>query len=141
MSQAWTREEIELVMERAYELCLQGKHQDGFIIFEGLLALDPGNVYCLESMAALSLTMGEPQNAIDYATLALTFAPRQTEALAKRCEANVILGRLGAAQQDLEALRLLRANAHVKRLSLRMAHAGKSQNNLPPRATLRQLER
>lgn len=136
----WTNREIELVAERAYQLHLQGKHRDAAIIFEGLLAIDPRNVYCLGAMAALSLKLGAAESALEYADRALAFSPNQMEALACRCEANVLLNRFAEARQDLELMKQVRADAHVARLALRIANAGESTNLLPD-ATSREFDR
>lgn len=141
MPAPWTNREIELVAERAYQLHLQGKHLDAAIIFEGLLAIDPRNVYCLEAMAALSLKLGSAQDALEYADRALAFSPNQVEALACRCEANILLNRFDEAQQDVESMKRLRAKAHVARLAMRIANAEKFSSNLLPDATPRELDR
>jgi predicted Zn-dependent protease len=141
MAAAWTNEEIELVAERAYQLHLQGKNEDALTIFEGLLTIDPRNVYCLQAVAALNLSSGSVEKAVEYASRALAFSPKLVEALACRCEANVTLRRLTPAQQDLESLRQLRAGAHVARLAMRLASASKSSTNLLPDATMPQLDR
>jgi predicted Zn-dependent protease len=137
----WTNAEIELVAERAYQLHLQGKHSDAAIIFEGLLAIDPRNIYCLEALAALSLKSGSAEDALGYADRALAFAPTQIEVLACRCEANILLNRFAEAQQDLELIKQLGADAQVARLTMRIAHAGKFSSNLLPDATSRELNR
>jgi predicted Zn-dependent protease len=141
MAASWTTEEIELVAERAYQLHLQGKHLDAAIIFEGLLAVDPRNVYCMEALAALSLKLGSPENALEYANHALAFAPSQVEALACRCEANLLLNRFAAAQQDLESIEELQAKTHVARLTMRIANAKKISPDSPLHTTSRELER
>ena len=137
----WTNAEIELVAERAYELHLQGKHSDAAIIFEGLLAIDPRNVYCLQALAALSLKLGSLEDALEYADRALAFSPDCVEALACRCEVNVLLSRFAEAQQDLELMKHLRAGTHVARLDMRIASAENSSSNLLPDATSRELNR
>jgi predicted Zn-dependent protease len=121
----WTNAEIELLAERAYQLHLQGKHSDASIIFEGLLAIDPRNVYCLQALAALSLRLGSAQDAIQYADRALALAPDSLEALACRCEANVCLGRYSEAHQDLLRLKTMEAKTQVTRLRMRIASAEK----------------
>ena len=141
MAAAWTNGEIELVAERAYQLHLQGKHVDAAIIFEGLLAIDPRNLYCLEALAALSLKLGSAEKALHYADRALALSPRDLEALACRCEANILLNRLAAARQDLESINRLRAKSHAARLSLRVAQAEKFSSNLLPDATSAELDR
>lgn len=137
----WTNTEIQLLAERAYQLHLQGKHLDAAIIFEGLLAIDPRNVYCLEALAALSLKLGSAEDAFEYADRALALSPNRVEALACRCEANVLLNRFPVAQQDLELMEQLGAKAHVARLTMRIASAAKSSSNLLPDATSRELDR
>ena len=141
MSVPWTDAEIELVAERAYELHLQGKYLDATTIFNGLLAIDPRNVYCLEALAALSLKLGLAENALDNANRALAFSPGRVEALACRCEANLLLNRFAAAQQDLELMKQLRANAHVARLAMRIASAGKFLSNSLPDTTSQEVGR
>ncbi len=137
----WTNAEIELVAERAYHLHLQGKHLDATIIFEGLLAIDPRNVYCLEALAALSLKLGSAEDAFEYADRALAFSTDRVEALACRCEANVLLNRFAEAQQDLESIKQLRGETHVERLTMRIASAGRFSANFLPDATSRERNR
>ena len=141
MSATWTNAEIDLVAERAYELHLQGKHSDAAIIFEGLLAIDPQNVYCLEALAALSLKLGSPEDALKYADRALHLSPNQVQALACRCEANVVLNRFSEAQQDLESMKRLGAPGHVARLTMRLANAENSSSDLLPGTTSKALYR
>lgn len=126
MPAAWTSTEIELVAERAYHLHLQGKHLDAATIFEGLLAIDPRNLYCLKALAALSLKLGSAESALHYAERALELSHNQVDALACRCEANVLLNRLAAAREDLEAIKQFRAKTHAARLTLRIASAEKN---------------
>lgn len=141
MPASWTNSEIELIAERAYQLHLQGKHRDAAIIFEGLIAIDPRNVYCLQALAALSLKAGSAEQAVEYANRALDFSPGEVDALACRCEANILLRRFADARQDLEAMRRAGAEAHVARLAMRLANAGKFSSNLLPDATSPKLDR
>lgn len=142
MRSTWTEEEIDLVAERAYQLHLQGRDQEALTIFEGLVTIDPRNVYCLEALASLYLKANAAERAVDYASRALAFSPRAINAIACRCEANVILNRIALAQQDLEMLRGLRANTQVARLNMRITHATRSsQKKLPLNATLPPLHR
>jgi predicted Zn-dependent protease len=141
MAAPWTNVEIELLAEWAYQLHLQGKHSDAAIIFEGLLAIDPRNVYCLEALAALSLKSGSAEDALEYADRALALSPDRVEALACRCEANVRLSRFAEAQQDLEGMKQLREEVPAARFSMRIASAGNSSSNLLPDATSRELDR
>ncbi|MBV9766795.1 MAG: hypothetical protein JOZ48_18265 [Acidobacteriaceae bacterium] len=141
MPPSWTDGEIELVAELAYELHLQGKYVDAATIFQGLLDIDPRNVYCLQALAALSLKLGSAHQALEYADRALAFSPAQVNALACRCEANVQLNRFEDAQRDLELMKQLRAQAQVARLAMRIAGAEKFSSKALPDATSRELDR
>src|SRR6516162_3414987 len=101
----WTAENFHLIAERAYQLHLQGQHGQALTIICGLLALNPGDPYCLDAAAALSLALGQPQDAVQYASLLLDIYPHHSQALARRCEANVLLGRLQEARDDLSLLK------------------------------------
>lgn len=138
---AWTDREIELIAERAYQLHLQGRNQDAFVIFEGLLAIDPQNVYCLQALASLYLMFDAPQKAVEYASQALAFSPGHIEALACRCEAYLRLKQFGAAQQDLELLKRSYAPAYVAQLTMRMTSAKRFSTNWLLDATTPELER
>ncbi len=140
MAAAWTNDEIELVAELGYELHLQGKNREARVIFEGLLAVDPRNLYCLEALAALNLALGEPTQAVECASRALALSPNRIEALASRCEGNVLLYRFMHAQRDLEALKQLEA-PQVARLGMRIASAQKLSTSLLSDATLPEPDR
>lgn len=119
----WTPEDVYLVAETAYELYLEGRIQEAATIFEGLLAIAPGNSYCHDAMAAISLSLGRPDDAVRHASEALKLAPTYFDALARRCEAYLQLNRLDAAQRDLAALDRMKAGAHRWRMRLRLEHA------------------
>ena len=135
MQATWTNAEIELVAERAYQLHLQGRHSEAAIIFEGLLAIDPRNAYCLEALTALSLRLGSAQDAIKYADRALALVPDNLEALACRCEANILLNRFPDARKDLQAMQSMGAQTHVARLTMRIGSAEKFAFHARPDAT------
>ena len=117
---SWTADEIQLIAQRAYDLHLQGKNSDAFEIFAGLIAIDPQNLYCLDALTALSLALNQPEQALHYASALLRTAPHHTEAIARRCEANIRLDRLEDAQRDLELLKQAGATAHYNRVRMRV---------------------
>jgi len=112
-----------MVAERAYALYLQGFHREAAVLFEGLTAVDPRNVYCHDALAATYLAMGQPQQAVVAATNALRVEPNHADSRARRCEAYLQLQMFAQARQDLEALRLNRAGAQYSRLQLRLQNA------------------
>jgi predicted Zn-dependent protease len=117
---SWTADEIQLIAQRAYDLHLQGKNFDALQIFAGLVAIDPQNVYCLDALTALSLALNQPEQALHYASALLRTAPHHTEAIARRCEANIRLHRLEDAQRDLELLKQAGATTHYNRMNMRV---------------------
>ena len=117
----WTDEEVFRVAERAHSLYLQGAYASAGALFEGLVELDPGNRYCHNSLAAVYLALGKPQQAVGQATVLLARYPYDIAARACRCEAYVRMNRLEEAQKDFEVLyRTPKARAHARRLSLRI---------------------
>jgi tetratricopeptide (TPR) repeat protein len=124
----WTPEDAYLVAESAYELYLEGKIEEAAIIFEGLLAIDPGNSYCCDAMAAISLSLGRPEDTVRHASEALKVAPAHFEALSRRCEAYLQLGRLEAAKRDLAALDQLKAAPHRWRMRVRLENVARFLN-------------
>jgi predicted Zn-dependent protease len=126
----WTTHEVELVAQRGYDLHLQGKNIEALTIFEGLIEVQPRNVYCLDALAALTLAMGQPEKAAEYATLALALEPQRPEILARRCEAFLRLGMVDPATRDLALLEQLNAAKYVKRMKLRIAATANSKKTL-----------
>jgi predicted Zn-dependent protease len=142
----WTPEDVFLIAECAYELYLEGKREQAAVIFEGLLAIDPTNVYCRDALTAISLSLGRPEDAVGHASQLLAQVPTHFDALARRCEAYLQLNRVDAAMRDLEALDRVRAESYRQRMTLRVQNAnrllkahgdGNSRPAVPP---LRQLQ-
>ena len=107
----WTAEEVYLIAECAYEFYLEGKIEEAAIIFEGLLAVDPNNFYCRDALTAISLSLGQPEDAVAHASALLERVPTHCDALARRCEAYLQLNRMDAAKRDLEALDRVKAGS------------------------------
>jgi predicted Zn-dependent protease len=123
-TQGWTDEDVYLVADRAHALYQQGCFREAAILLEGLTTVDPRNIYCHDALTAVYLALEQPAQAVTEATATLRLNPNHNEARARRCEAYVRLRRWDEARQDLEALRRARANAHVRRLQLRLRAAG-----------------
>lgn len=116
----WESEDLHLIAETAYELHLQGKHAEALTIIEGVLTIDPSNIYALDAAAALSLTLRRPKDALDYASTLLNIAPDHNQARARRCEANILLGRLQYARYDVEKLNENASPALYLRVRMRL---------------------
>jgi tetratricopeptide (TPR) repeat protein len=100
----WTEEEAFLVAERGHALLLQGRYKEATIIFEGLVALDPSNVYCVNALAALYIRQGKIVGAIELLTRILEIYPNDVDTRARRCEALLMVGHVKEARKDWDAL-------------------------------------
>lgn len=69
----WTDVDVYLVATRAYDFAMQGRYKEAVVLFDGLLAVAPGNLYVRRSLAAVHLKNGNPLEALsvlDQAQLA-----------------------------------------------------------------------
>lgn len=114
----WTEEDIYLVAERAHSLHLQGHYREAVTIFQGLVAVDPENQYCLESLAAAWLALGEPERAIQQLNILLTRQSSDLAVRARRMEAYLLSGNFSAAIRDFEFLEHLLPAHEIRRLEL-----------------------
>jgi Flp pilus assembly protein TadD len=117
----WTREEIYYLAERAYRLYREGTLREAAILFEGLAAVDPENLYCRKALAAICMKLGQQDAAVGHLDVVLARHRFDVEALAGRCEALMALGDFASAERDLECLTKLpdgRDNARRLRLQL-----------------------
>ena len=116
----WTDDEVYLVAERAYSLYQQGRFREAAIIFRGLTALDPGNIYCRTALAAVSLALGDAQRAVQELSAILAQYPNDADTRARRCEAYCQLRRWDEARKDLEFLQRRGDRTHSQRLAWRL---------------------
>jgi len=103
----WTREEVYYIAERAHRLYRQGRFHDAGILFDGLIAVDPENLYCRKALAAVYMVLKDHGAAVRHLNALLARDRHDAEALAGRCEALISLKDLTAAQRDLQSLSAL----------------------------------
>jgi tetratricopeptide (TPR) repeat protein len=115
---SWSEQDIYLVAKRGYSFHLQGRYREAGVIFQGLVAVDPENQYCRESLAAVWLALGEPERAIEQLNVLLTRQPSDLAIRARRLEAYVQAGNFPAAIQDFEFLEHLLPSHQIRRLEL-----------------------
>jgi predicted Zn-dependent protease len=120
---SWAPEDFYLIAQRAYELHRQGQHDQALVLVSGLLAINPGNTYCLDAAAALSLALGRPDDAIQYASRVLRISPDHIDAIARRCEANIQLRRFQKVEDDLEFLKHTGREQLYRRIKMRLLAA------------------
>lgn len=73
MLPAWSPKDVYFIAERAYGLYRQGRLREAAVLFEGLVIVDPENVYCRKALTAVCIGLGEHQFASPEALT--TFAP------------------------------------------------------------------
>jgi tetratricopeptide (TPR) repeat protein len=132
----WSREEIYYIAERAHHLYRQGRFDDAGILFEGLTAIDPENMYCRKALAAVYVALKEYGSALRHLTAVLSRDRFDPEALAGRCEALIAMKDLAAARRDLRLLSAIPAgfeNSRRLRLVLDQAElaTGSRSQQLP----------
>lgn len=119
-SYGWKQQAAYWIGERAYLLHTEGRFQESLTLFEGLAALDPTNLYYLDSISALHLALGNWPDAERYAAEVLAAEPGNVSALVRRCEAYLRLGQLGLAAADLDRIRDAGAAVQARRMEMRL---------------------
>jgi tetratricopeptide (TPR) repeat protein len=121
----WTEEDIYLIAERGHSLHEQGRYREAAVIFQGLVAVDPQNHYCRESLAAAWLALGEPTRALEHLNVLLTRDPGDLSVRARRLEGSLMAGDFPAAVRDFEYLRHLLPKHQVRRLEISLEGSAK----------------
>ena len=114
----WPAGDIYRIAERGHLLHMQGRYREAAVIFEGLVAADPGNRYCREALAAAWLALGEPPRALEQLDVLLSDAPGDLAVRVRRSETYLLAGDRNAARSDLEFLRHLLPRSEIRRLEL-----------------------
>ncbi len=114
----WTERDVYLIAELGHSLHLQGHYREAVVIFQGLVAVDPENRYCLEALAAAWLALGEPERAIEHLNSLLAHQPADLSARARRLEAYLQIGKVAAAARDFAFLEHLLPAGEIRRLEL-----------------------
>lgn len=60
----WTEEHTEEMRYAGYSYVRQGKYDIALPLFEGLVVLEPNDVYNMQVLGAIYVQLGEPQKAI-----------------------------------------------------------------------------
>jgi tetratricopeptide (TPR) repeat protein len=121
----WTADDIFLIAERGHSLHLQGRYREAAVIFQGLVAVDPQDHYCRESLAAALLGMEESDRAIEQLNVLLTRDPGDLAVRARRLEGYLLAEDFPAAVRDFEYLKHLLPRNQVRRLELSLEAAAR----------------
>ena len=87
--------------EKGYQLIEEGKLDDGKIVFEGLLALDPFDAYFLTALGSIAQRTEQFDEADHFYSRALEINPFSIAAWAHRGETRIHKGLLLEAAEDL----------------------------------------
>ena len=104
MQSAWSEEEIYLIAERAYDLALQGRYDVAAVLFDGLVAAAPSNLYARRSLAAILIQSDRHADALKVLE-GDPAAARDSRARQLRFEAMIGLGRKAEAAAEFPAVR------------------------------------
>ena len=116
----WNEHLAYLVGERAYLLHTEGRFLESLALFEGLLEIYPANLYYKDAVSALHLSLGNPEEAIRYASSVITSSPTYINAFIRRCEGYLLLGMSEEAERDMERLEDLQAYGPARRVEMRL---------------------
>ena len=123
----WNDHAAYMVSERAYLLHTEGRFGESLALFEGLLEIYPDYLYYRDAVSALHLSLGNPSEAVRYASSVIASAPTYTNAFVRRCEGYLLLGMGEEAKRDLERLKDLRAYGPARRMEMRLMTVRKMQ--------------
>jgi tetratricopeptide (TPR) repeat protein len=116
---AWTREEVYYIAERAHRLYRQGRFHDAGILLDGLIVVDPENLYCRKALAAVCMLLKDHGAAVRHLNAILARDRNDADALAGRCEALIAMKKLAEARRDFQSLSALPYGLeNVRRLRL-----------------------
>jgi tetratricopeptide (TPR) repeat protein len=133
----WTEEEIFLVAQRGHALFVQGRYDEATIIFEGLIAVDPSNLYCTNALAALFIRQGKAAKAVELLDRILEIYPNDSDSRARRCEALLLLGRTADAQKDWDILKRSSKPEFARlQILLELAGRGSAGSNFQARRSI-----
>ncbi len=116
----WNEHSAYVVSERAYLLHTEGRFRESLALFEGLLEIYPDNLYYRDAASALHLSLGNPEEAIRYASSVIASTPTYANAYVRRCEGYLLLGMGDEAERDMERLEYLQAYRPAQRMEMRL---------------------
>lgn len=121
----FSEDEIYVIAQRAYELALQGAHDDAAVLLEGLIAINSNDGYAAATLAAVRLKQGRAADAVELLEQRRREEPRDAKAGLLLVETYVDLGRLADADRLARELKTFGIEA-PERLRLRLLAARQS---------------
>ena len=125
----WPPQDLYLVADKAHQLYQQGHLREAQVLFEGLLAIAPGNRYCRLALSAVLASLDDLPGALTQLDEWIARDPRDLEARARRCEVCLRLDLPERTLEDLTVLERANASAHIARL--RLIQSARQGNSFP----------
>ena len=117
-----TTEKKDAIKARAFDFLKEKRGDLALPLLEGLVALDPFDVWTLTALASLKIDRGAAPLAIKLLDRALEVRPGDVTAHALRFEARTATGDLDGAQADLKQLATASATHPAVRRARGLAH-------------------
>ena len=100
----WGQTQIQDLIFVGYSYIKEGQYHIALRFFEALVALEPDNLYCLQTLGALYLQTGNHIYAINYLDKALKIDPEDAKTRLNKTKAMFLLGYKKQAIESAKAL-------------------------------------
>ena len=97
----YSDDELYAIAHQGYYFLMQGKNAAARTVFEGLVAIDPRNIYYYRALGVIYHKLGDAERALRQFTYATRVAPQHPAAYVNRAEVYIATGRLREALRDL----------------------------------------
>lgn len=105
----YSDEELYSIARIGYFFFHQGKVKEARLVFQGLYAINPTELYFAKALGVVEMAAGNPAGAVAAYDVALKLAPRDASAYLGRAEVKLSQGNNAQAVDDLK--RALRCSA------------------------------
>jgi len=104
----YTDDELYSIARLGHQFFMQGKIQEARVLFQGLYAVCPTDVYFAKALGVVELAAGNAQDALAAFDIAVRLAPQDASVLIGRAEVKLAMQQRKPAAEDLMlAMRLL----------------------------------
>lgn len=97
----YSDDELYAIAHQGYYFLMQGKNKEARTLFEGLVAIDPRNIYYYRALGVIYHKLGDPERALRQFTYATRVEPKHPAAYVNRAEVYIATGQLREALRDL----------------------------------------
>jgi len=97
----YSDEELRAISQAGYFFLMQGKNEQARILFEGLIAVDPGNDFYYRALGVLFQKTGDDEGALKQFSFATQINPGSPYAYVNRAEILISRGESNKAEPEL----------------------------------------